>query len=210
MGWGFRGSSHCGVWGWCSKRPGDRGQCRGTTTEHRSSPWAPHQPKLACNSGARTFCSTRKRCNSNDAISTFDIRAGELHATFLRKQHEVPQKPHAEDNSSPEDPHNPDSRHKHGGTAPNKGHCTRYVAAHPNRRGVMPTDRVHCLLEQVKVWSAVARSGLCGLMGVCVVVPGGGFRQTVDPFTKIPRNLAVFAQWVCTLAEWMLHRYGCA
>ena len=57
----------------------------------------------------------------------------------------------------------------------------------------MPTVRVHCLLEQVKVWSAVARSGLCGLMGVCVVVPGGGFRQTVDPFTKIPRNLAVFA-----------------
>ena len=30
--------------------------------------------------------------------------------------------------------------------------CTRYVALHPNRRGVMPTDRVHCLLEQVKVW----------------------------------------------------------
>ena len=131
MGWGFRGSSHCGVWGWCSKRPGDRGQCRGTTTEHRSSPWASHQPKLACNSGARTFCSTRKRCNSNDAISTFDIRAGELHATFLRKQHEVPQKPHAEDNSSPEDPHNPDSRHKRGGTTPDQGHYTRYGALHP-------------------------------------------------------------------------------
>ena len=96
------------------------------------------------------------------------------------------------------------------GTAPDKRHCTRYVAVHPNRRGVMPTVRVRCLLEQVKMWSAVARSGLCGLMGVCVVVPGGGFRQTVDPFTKIPRNLAVFAQWVCTLAEWMLHRYGCA
>ena len=77
------GSSHCGVWGW-SKRPGGRGQCRGTTTEHRSSPWAPHQPKLACNSGTRTFCSARKRCNSNGAISTFEIRVGELHATFLR------------------------------------------------------------------------------------------------------------------------------
>ena len=126
------GSSHCGVWGWCSKRPGGRGQCRGTTTEHRSSPWAPHQPKLACNSGARTFCSTRKRCNSNDAISTFDIRAGELHATFLRKQHEVPQRPHAEDNSSPEDPHNPDSRHKRGGTTPDQGRYTR-------------TEEVHCL-----------------------------------------------------------------
>ena len=39
----------------------------------------------------------------------------------------------AEDNSSPEDPHNPDSRHnrhKHGGTAPDKRHCTRYVAVH--------------------------------------------------------------------------------
>ena len=96
------------------------------------------------------------------------------------------------------------------GDAPVTWRCTRYVAVHPNRRGVMPTVRVRCLLEQVKMWSAVARSGLCGLMGVCVVVPGGGFRQTVDPFTKIPRNLAVFAQWVCTLAEWMLHRYGCA
>ena len=81
---GFTGSSHCGVWGWWSKRAGGRGQCRGTTTEHRSSPWAPHQPKLACNSGTRTFCSARKRCNSNGAISTFEIRVGELHATFLR------------------------------------------------------------------------------------------------------------------------------
>ena len=104
--------------------------------------------------------------------------------------------PSPEDNSSPKDPHNPDSRHnrhKHGGAAPVTWRCTRYVALHPNRRGVMPTVRVRCLLEQVKVWSAVARSGPCGLMGVCVVVPGGGFRQTVDPFTKIPRNLAVFA-----------------
>ena len=52
------------------------------------------------------------------------------------------------DNSSPEDPHNPDSRHKHGalhplrGAAPVMWRCTRYVAVHPNRRGVMPTDRV--------------------------------------------------------------------
>ena len=40
----------------------------------------------------------------------------------------------AEDNASPEDPRNPDSRHnrhKHGGTAPDMGHCTRYVALHP-------------------------------------------------------------------------------
>jgi len=26
--------------------------------------------------------------------------------------------------------------------------CTRCVALHPNRRGVMPTDRVHCTLRQ--------------------------------------------------------------
>jgi len=94
------------------------------------------------------------------------------------------------------------------GAAPVTWRCTSYVALHPNRRGVMPKVRARCLLEQVKVWSAVARSGLYGLMGVCVMVPGGCFRQTVDPFTKIPRNLAVFAQWVCTLAEWMLCRRG--
>ncbi len=78
------GSSHFGVWGWCSKRPGDCGQCRGTTTEHRSSPREPHQPKLARNSDTRTLCSTPKRCNSNGAISTFEIHVGELRATFLR------------------------------------------------------------------------------------------------------------------------------
>ena len=46
------------------------------------------------------------------------------------------------DNSSSEDPHNPDNRHKHGGAAPDQGRCTRYVAVHPNRRGALPTDRV--------------------------------------------------------------------
>ena len=38
----------------------------------------------------------------------------------------------AEDNPSPEDPHNPDSRHKHGGAAPVTWRCTR-------------TEEVHCL-----------------------------------------------------------------
>ena len=40
------------------------------------------------------------------------------------------------------------------GTAPDKGHCTRYVAVHPNRRGVMPTVRVHCpnTQEQTRNW----------------------------------------------------------
>ena len=73
----------------------------------------------------------------------FEIRVGELRATFLRnhnmRRHEVPQ---AEDSPSPEDPRNPDSRHKHGGAAPDMGRCTRYVAVHPNRRGALPTDRV--------------------------------------------------------------------
>ena len=62
-----------------------------------------------------------------------------------------------EDSPSPEDPRNPDSRHnrhKHGGAAPDKGHCTRYVAVHPNRRGVMPTVRVHRpnTQEQTRNW----------------------------------------------------------
>ena len=48
------------------------------------------------------------------------------------------------DNSSSEDPHNPDNRHKHGGAAPVTWRCTSYVALHPNRRGVMPTVRVQC------------------------------------------------------------------
>ena len=63
----------------------------------------------------------------------------------------MPQKPHAEDNSSPEDPHNPDSRHKRGGTTPDQGHYTRYGALHPIW-GATPdmgrytrTEEVHCL-----------------------------------------------------------------
>ena len=63
----------------------------------------------------------------------------------------------AEDNSSTEDPRNPDSRHnrhKHGGTAPVTWRCTRYVAVHPNRRGALPTDRVQRpnTQEQTRNW----------------------------------------------------------
>ena len=60
----------------------------------------------------------------------------------------------AEDNSSPEGPRNPDNRHKHGGTAPVTWRCTRYGAVHPNRRGVMPADRVQCpnIQEQTRNW----------------------------------------------------------
>ena len=63
----------------------------------------------------------------------------------------------AEDNSSPEDPHNPGNHHncqKHRGTAPVTWRCTRYVALHPNRRGALPTDRVQCpnTQEQTRNW----------------------------------------------------------
>ena len=53
-----------------------------------------------------------------------------------------------------EDAHIPGNHHKHGGAAPDKGHCTRYVAVHPNRRGALPTDRVHCpnTQEQTRNW----------------------------------------------------------
>ena len=165
---GFTGSSHCGVWGWWSKRPRGRGQCRGTTTEHRSSPWAPHQPKLACNSGTRTFCSARKRCNSNGAISTFEIRVGELHATFLRnhnmRRHKGTTKcPKQETTQAQKTPTTPTAAttatstgalHPLCGGAPDMGHCTRYVAVHPNRRGALPTDRVQCpnIQEQTRNW----------------------------------------------------------
>ena len=82
-------------------------------------------------------------------ISTFEIHAGELRATFLRnhnmRHHKDPkQKTTQADNSSPGDPRNPDSRHnrhKHGGAAPDKGHCTRYVAVHPLRGGAPEQKR---------------------------------------------------------------------
>ena len=92
----------------------------------------------------------------------FEIHVGELRATFLRnhnmrrlkdpkrKTTEAQKTAQAEDSPSPEDPHNPDNRHKRGGGAPVTWRCTRYVAVHPNRRGVMPTVRVHCPNAQEK------------------------------------------------------------
>ena len=58
------------------------------------------------------------------------------------------------------------------GAAPVTWRCTRYVALHPNRRGVMPTVRVHCPSEQVKVWSVcaevtVSHRGYLGSSGGC-------------------------------------------
>ena len=36
---------------------------------------------------------------------------------------------------------------RHARPAPNERRYTRYVAMHPIRRGVMPTDRVHRLID---------------------------------------------------------------
>ena len=41
-------------------------------------------PNVACNSPGSVFNTAYKRCNSNDAISMFEIIARELHATLLR------------------------------------------------------------------------------------------------------------------------------
>ena len=49
-----------------------------------------------------------------------------------RKTTQAQKTSQAEDNPSSEDPHNPDNRHKHGGTAPVTWRCTR-------------TEEVHCL-----------------------------------------------------------------
>ena len=71
-------------------RPGHHEERVGPTIEHRNSIHAPHNPKLARNSGAQTFCDAPKRCNSNDAISKLEICVGELRATFLRNHSSVP------------------------------------------------------------------------------------------------------------------------
>ena len=91
----------------------------------------PLQPKLARNSDTQTLCSTPKRCNSNDAISTFEIHVGELHATFLRnhnmRRHKDPSRrqpkqktTQAEDNPSPADGRPPSRRHPKPGRQPKR------------------------------------------------------------------------------------------
>lgn len=66
------------------------------------------------------------------------------------------------------------------------------------------------LSNKLECGQLIVRSGLRRLMGACVVVTSGGLGKTADPFTKIPRNPTVFAQWVCTVVEWLLCRHGCA
>jgi len=92
----------------------------------------------------------------------FEIHVGELRATFLRnhnmRHHKDPsgRQPKQKTPTSPatttgpgstslvqqaEDAHIPGNHHKHGGTAPDKGHCTRYVAVHPLRGGAPEQKR---------------------------------------------------------------------
>ena len=58
--------------------------------------------------------------------------------------------------------------------------CTRYVALHPNRRGVMPTVRVHCPLEQVKVWSVCAEVTVSHRGEDCLVAFACGLVDMID------------------------------
>ena len=116
----------------------------------------PHQPKLACNSGTRTFCSARKRCNSNGAISMFEIRVGELHATFLRnhnmRRHKGTTKcPKQKTTQAQKTPTAATTDTSTGALHPCLCRCTRYVAVHP-LCGAAPvtwrctrTEEVHCL-----------------------------------------------------------------
>ena len=100
----------------------------------------------------------------------FEIHVGELRATFLRnhnmRHHKDPsgrqpkQTTQAQKTAQAQKPPatptaattatSTGALHPIWGAAPDKGHCTRYVAVHPNRRGVMPTVRVHCPNAQEK------------------------------------------------------------
>ena len=98
----------------------------------------------------------------------FEIHVGELRATFLRnhnmRRHKDPSRRHPKPGRQPKQkttqaqktPTTPTAATSTGalhpirGAAPDKGHCTRYVAVHPNRRGALPTDRVQCPKTQEK------------------------------------------------------------
>ena len=107
-------------------------------------------------------------------ISTFEIHVGELRATFLRnhnmRRHKDPSRRQPKPGRQPKQttqaqktPTSPATTttvrstgalHPIRGAAPDMGHCTRYGALHPNRRGALPTDRVHCpnKQEQTRNW----------------------------------------------------------
>ena len=66
------------------------------------------------------------------------------------------------------------------GDAPVMWRCTRYVAMHPNRRGVMPTVRVHCPSEQVKVWSVCVEVSVSHRGEDCLVTVVCGLVDMID------------------------------
>ena len=84
----------------------------------------------------------------------FEIHVGELRATFLRNHNMRRHKDPKRKTTQAEDAHIPGNHHKHGGAAPVRWRCTRYVAVHPNRRGGLPTDRVQRpnKQEQTRNW----------------------------------------------------------
>ena len=106
----------------------------------------PHQPKVARNSGARTLCSAPKRCNSNDAISMFEIHVGELRATFLRNHnmrcHKDPSRrqPKQKTPATPTAATSTGALHPIWGAVPVTWRCTRYGALHP-LRGAAPEQK---------------------------------------------------------------------
>ena len=100
------------------------------------------------------------------------------------------------------------------GAAPLTWRCTCYVAVHPNRRGVMPTDRVHCPLEQVKVWSVcagvtVSHSGEdCFVTVACGLVCRGQAAGAAPVTWRCTRYVALHplrgaapVTWRCTRTE---------
>ena len=83
------------------------------------------------------------------------------------------------------------------GGAPVTWRCTRYVALHPNRRGVMPTVRVHCLLEQVKVWSLCAEVAVSHSGEDCFVTVACGLVDMIDLAKAQLALVAVACGLVC-------------
>ena len=84
-----------------------------------------------------------------------------------------------------------------GGAAPVMWRCTRYVALHPNRRGVMPTVRVHCPSEQVKVWSVCVEVTVSHRVEGCFVTVACGLVDMIDLAKAQLTLVAVVCGLVC-------------
>ena len=91
------------------------------------------------------------RCTRSEGVQCLRIGCTAAHnkpnrghslPTHPNRQHRTP--PHGLDMLTP---------------IPRKSRCTRYVAMHPIRRGVMPTDRVHRYPQQVSAWRYASTPG---------------------------------------------------